>query len=100
MGFRYHLYTSRGSVPNMALQIRANIPRVGGDYQIDQVTPNIIFVMSHKLSRGLFWISNLIANWDGNTKFASQSYTVNVSHTITSRFGFFIENYGSLSRGD
>jgi hypothetical protein len=100
LGMRYHIYTGKGLVPSVAFQIRWRIPRVGGDYEIDQWAPRFLVVTSQQLSNKLSFITNWGASWNGNNAIPQGNYTANLSYALTSNFGVFIENYGSLQQSD
>lgn len=100
LGMRYHIYTGKGLAPSIAFQIRWRIPKIGGDYEINQWAPRFLIVTSQQLSDKLTFITNWGASWNGNNAIPQGVYTANLSYAITSNFGVFIENYGSLLQSD
>ncbi len=100
LGMRYHIYTGKGLAPSIAFQIRWRIPKIGGDYEINQWAPRFLIVTSQQFTDKLTFITNWGASWNGENAIPKGGYTANLSYAITSNFGVFIENYGSLQQSD
>ncbi len=100
VGMRYHIYTGKGIVPNVGFQIRWRIPRVGGDFEIEQWAPRFIFVTSQSLSNKVTLVTNWGGSWNGNNNVPSGNYTFSLIYSINNKIGLFIENYGTLTKSD
>ncbi len=99
VGFRKHLYTGKGILPNIGFQFRVRLPVLSQDYKIKNPAPRFIISTSHNFSKTYSLITNWGASWSGNNTAAQGNYTINLSHRFNSKVGVFIENYGSLLQG-
>lgn len=100
IGMRYHIYSGKGLAPSVGFQIRWRLPRVNGDYEIDQWAPRFIVVTNQSLSEKLSLTTNWGASWNGNDGTPTGHYTINLFYSISDQFGAFIENYGSVIKSD
>lgn len=98
VGVRYQVLEGRGWSPGVGFQFRLRLPVANEHYRIDNVAPSFVFVTSQQFSRFTL-ITNLGGAWNGTEAIPSGTYTVNLSYAITSRFGTFVENYGSVTAG-
>ncbi len=99
VGMRYHIIDAKGLRPNVGFQIRARLPFSSPDYKTKDIAPRMILVVSQRLSKTFFLITNWGANWSGNDSAPTGTYVLNLSFPFNSKLGAFVENYGSFQQG-
>lgn len=99
-GMRYHIYSGKGLIPNVSFQIRMRLPMLSNAYQIDDIAPRFIVVISQKLSNTFNLITNWGATWNGVDSKPLGTYVVNLSFPFNNRFGSFVETFGGYGRGN
>lgn len=100
IGMRYNIYSGEGYKPSVGFNIRLRIPRVGGDYSIDQLAPRAILVTSQSLSDKFSLTTNWGGAWSGFDGIPKGLYTANIAYSATPKMSIFIENYGNIRRSD
>lgn len=98
IGMRYHIYSGKGLTPSIGFQIRWRLPKVGGDYEINQLAPRFILATMQDLTNKLFLTTNWGASWNGTDGTPKGNYTAHVSYAATPKLNLFLENYGSLEK--
>ena len=99
VGMRYHLYTSRGWIPNLGVLVRFKIPRSGGDYSTKYLAPRILFVASQSITKRLKLSTQFGIYWNGNDKHPIGNYVINLSTPIGKKLSAFVENVGDIQQG-
>jgi len=99
IGMRYHILTGRGAAPNIGFQFRMRMPVLSKDYEIQNVAPRMLLVLSKSLPNRFFLITNWGVSWNGTNSTPTYNYVVNLSFPFTGHIGAFVENYGSLTSG-
>lgn len=98
VGMRYHIYTGKGTIPNIGFQFRTRLPVLADEYQIKDLAPRFIVVTSHKISKTFTFITNWGAAWNGNNSTPRGTHVVNLSFPFNDTFGAFFETFGGLQQ--
>lgn len=97
IGTRINLYEGKIYIPSVGLQIGFKLPILSQPYNPKYIAPKIMLIASEKVNDKISLLINLGMNYNGNDARPNGVYVANISYSINSKWGTFIENYGSFT---
>jgi hypothetical protein len=97
VGTRIHLLDAKGIMPAIGLQFTLRLPVTPNNYLPQHVAPKALLIMSKQISDKVVALVNTGINYTGTSLTSHGVYVVNISYAINSKWGTFIENYGTFT---
>lgn len=97
---RRNLLVGEGFKPSIGLQANLGLPYLSDDFKRDYIAPKLILVTGQNITDKLGLTTNSGVAWNGFNDTRTYFYVLNLSYSITSKFGVFAENYGTIVSGN
>jgi hypothetical protein len=98
VGLKTALLKGKKFIPKTSLITHLGLHFISSkDYAPSSYAPSFRFLMQHTLSDKLNFSYNLGAQWDGNSAYAENLYTISFAYAISNKLGAFVESYGFVS---
>lgn len=101
LGTKVAICEEKGYRPKIAASIALTLPSTGRkEFQVEYLIPAITFLTETTLSEALSLTGNFGAEWDTEKLQSIGTYALSADAALTSRWGAFVEFYGSIPEKD
>jgi hypothetical protein len=98
IGTRVNFFEGKKYIPAVGMQVSFKLPILSSAYDHKYVAPRILLIMSESLSKKFSLLMNFGVDYNGNDAAPTGLYILNLSYSISSKWGTFIETYGNFTR--
>lgn len=96
IGLRYNFSINRGWIPTLGFQSRLLLRLQDEEYRRESVGAQFILITNNQIYDRFSVSTNWLMTYSDFEQRPSYGYVINLSHSISDKWGTFIETYGAL----